>query len=411
MRISEYIDYALTLLRYVNRKIFSRVAFLQFNKDIITVYKPQADTTKINKFEFIDALRGVAALTIIVFHTVYIPIPNLQFPAIFGKFISVGGIGVTLFFAISAFTLYSSASSRKEESKKIIKFYLRRFFRIAPLFYCMIFFYVLTTGLLRVNLFNNHYLLKTLLLNVTFTYNFFPERIESIVWAGWTIGVEMIFYSLLPLLFLKVNNLAKSVLFAIYTIVISDLFNDYIKYYIKSKFNLSPEGWNHYVYMEFFNQLPVFAIGIICYFIYKKIIINVEKQYISSLLLALFFLFSIALVNDKFNFLIPNIYWWALNFCLLIFSLAIKSNKILVNKVTCFYGKISYSTYLIHPVIITHLLSTYQWIYSRFSFSTGFSLFVCVLLTLLILTPISLIAHYLIELPGIRFGKYLIAKI
>lgn len=99
------------------------------------------------------------------------------------------GVKVTLFFVLSAFTLYLSAFDRKGESNKISNFYLRRLFRIAPLFYFMLVVAVINF----VFTYHSYPSLNTILLNITFAYNFSPINFESLVWAGWTIGVEMLF--------------------------------------------------------------------------------------------------------------------------------------------------------------------------------------------------------------------------
>jgi peptidoglycan/LPS O-acetylase OafA/YrhL len=90
------------------------------------------------KLDFIDALRGIAALMVVVYHTALMPRPNLEIPIGLDKFVRLGGLGVVLFFVISAFTLYLSGNNRKQETNQLRKFYLRRLFRIVPLFYFML---------------------------------------------------------------------------------------------------------------------------------------------------------------------------------------------------------------------------------------------------------------------------------
>jgi len=34
---------------------------------------------------------------------------------------------------------------------------------------------------------------------ITFTYNFYPPWQQGVVWASWTLGVEMVFYALFPM--------------------------------------------------------------------------------------------------------------------------------------------------------------------------------------------------------------------
>lgn len=357
------------------------------------------------KLEFIDALRGIAALAIVIYHLVYIPLPNLKYPLVVDKFIRNGGSGVILFFVISAFTLFLSNDNRKTESNKTIKFYVRRFFRIAPLFYFMllcwipVYLYGLKTLISK----------KDILFNITFIYNFFPSKVESLVWAGWTIGVEMLFYLLIPILFIKITNLRKAVIWTFYSILTSDLFN----HIIKIEFNLPKEILNRYLLMNFVNQLPVFLIGTVCFFIWRDIIykkVNIgEEKALASLLLSVFVLLFIGIINRSVDFLIPEIYWKAIGFSLLVLSLSLWPMKLIVNKITCFYGKISYSIYLIHPLLIQSMIPVYRNIYAHFYIL--FSLLLCFLVTILLLTPIALLTYYIIESPGIRYSKKLILKL
>jgi peptidoglycan/LPS O-acetylase OafA/YrhL len=361
------------------------------------------------KLEFIDALRGIASLIVLIFHIVFLSRPNLQVPITFNKFIRFSGvIGVTLFFVISAFTLYLSTFNREGESNKTIKFYFRRLFRVAPLFYFMLVVWIINSILTS----HTYPSLTTILLNITFTYNFSPKDFDSLVWAGWTVGVEMLFYSLLPLISSKVNTLNKSVMFAICTIIASKIFTSIFNHYIKGEVVFA-KGADRYHYMNFMHQLPVFAIGIVCYFLYRKVMANaknINRKFISSLLLVLFIFLFCVLINNNFNLLMPRNYWLALNFCILIVSLALKANKILVNKITCFYGKISYSIYLTHSFVIFYMRPLYQRVYTSFNFSTSLSFLICIVITLLVVTPVSIVAYYLIEAPAIKYGKLLIGK-
>ena len=87
------------------------------------------------RLEFLDALRGLAAAYVVVYHTILIPQPSLALPR-WATTLAMGGYtGVTLFFMVSAFSLYFTMPLRLRESHPTRAFYLHRFFRIAPLFY------------------------------------------------------------------------------------------------------------------------------------------------------------------------------------------------------------------------------------------------------------------------------------
>ena len=100
------------------------------------------------RLEHIDALRGLAALAIILFHLVRIPNPDLPLPNYLSFISTVFGLGVPMFFIISGFSIFFSLTSRKQDRKWIPKFYLRRYFRIAPLFYFMLVFWSVRDALL-----------------------------------------------------------------------------------------------------------------------------------------------------------------------------------------------------------------------------------------------------------------------
>ena len=89
------------------------------------------------RLESIDALRGIAATYVVIFHVTRIPVPNLAVPDWLSMIVGGGGTGVTLFFVISAFSLCYTMPARLKEERPTLSFYRHRFFRIAPLFYAM----------------------------------------------------------------------------------------------------------------------------------------------------------------------------------------------------------------------------------------------------------------------------------
>src|SRR5688572_12152133 len=87
---------------------------------------------------FLDALRGLAAFFVIVYHMVLMPEPDLAVPR-WGHLVAHnGGMGVTLFFVVSAFSLFYTMPLRLREPRPWVSFFVHRFFRIAPLFYLWI---------------------------------------------------------------------------------------------------------------------------------------------------------------------------------------------------------------------------------------------------------------------------------
>jgi peptidoglycan/LPS O-acetylase OafA/YrhL len=94
------------------------------------------------RLDFLDALRAIAALWVVHYHLILIAQPHLAFPN-WAWLASIGGMGVTLFFVVSSFSLCHTMPIHDREDDRLLAFYLRRFFRIAPLFYFMLTFYCL----------------------------------------------------------------------------------------------------------------------------------------------------------------------------------------------------------------------------------------------------------------------------
>jgi len=91
-----------------------------------------------NRVPFLDALRGLAAIWVVVVHVAMLPSPRLQVAPFLDLFVVNGTMGVDLFFVVSAFSLCLSMPVHDREVRPMLGFALRRFFRIAPLFYLMI---------------------------------------------------------------------------------------------------------------------------------------------------------------------------------------------------------------------------------------------------------------------------------
>jgi peptidoglycan/LPS O-acetylase OafA/YrhL len=161
------------------------------------------------RLESIDALRDLAALYVLVYHLALIPTPKLKVPSWAARYVLTGGTGVTLFFIVSAFFLCLSMRTHRNEPAPVARFCLRRVFRVIPLFYLW-----MVLSWVRDFLLGVRHPWWEVLLNASFSsFNFLAGKNEGIVWSGWTLGVEMVFYLLFPLIFCYAGTLLKSLLF------------------------------------------------------------------------------------------------------------------------------------------------------------------------------------------------------
>lgn len=353
--------------------------------------------------DFIDALRGLAALYVLFYHTALIPAPPLEVP-IWGRDLFLnGGMGVTLFFVISAFTLKMSMHQRTDEPEAIKKFYIRRIFRILPLFYLWLGLSLVRDALL----FDVRHPLGTIALNASFLFNFFPGRNEGITWASWTLGVEMLFYLVFPLIHRYTSTLWKAVTFLLGTLVMAALFERLLSLYL----DITAPPYSSFLHFSIFTHLPVFAFGIVTFAVYDRWVKNDKiKAEIGYLMLAGSVFLFVALILGRLGFLFNTLYWQALMFALFTLGLSIVPAGQLVNPFTKYLGKISYSLYLNHPTIVLLLIPVYRQIYAvrmPITFQYG----ACIALTLAVLIVASSITYRLVEAPGMQAGSWLIRRL
>lgn len=94
----------------------------------------------IGNYKYIDALRGIAILMVVAVHVSQSN--SLKIDDLTRSILNNGSKGVQLFFIVSAFTLFMSFNNRYDkESTPILNYSIRRFFRIAPMYYLALIFY------------------------------------------------------------------------------------------------------------------------------------------------------------------------------------------------------------------------------------------------------------------------------
>jgi len=353
-----------------------------------------------SRLAYIDALRGLAALYVVLYHLVLLPNPHLVVPSWISPFIAAGGTGVTLFFVVSAFTLCASMNSRKGDSVR--NFYLRRFFRIAPLFY----FWIALAWVRDWRWFHVHQPWWKVLLSASFTYNFIPGQEQGFVWASWTLGVEMIFYLLFPLLYRGVTDYRRALGFFLATIVVATLYGYWV-----GLMPLPTDIRGSFLHFSFLHMLPIFSCGILTYHLYTTFFEDrpVNRNWGWVLLGGAGFGYA-ALLSNQLSFLLDSLYWQAIIYSTLLLGLSIIPWRPVVNRFTVFLGMISYSLYLNHPTLVAALTPLYNRIYAHLLPKTvQFGL--CVAVTLSCLIAASYMTYHLIEGPGQRFASNLIRRL
>ena len=192
--------------------------------DVLSHRKPQSEHVP-----FLDGIRGYASLWVILGHLcnfARLRVPVLSNPA----------DAVDIFMIVSGFLMTQHYLAREQKEPwsapgTWLRFYLRRFFRIAPLYY-----FVLIPALLLFAYFSSAEAalqggslvaatdptpktmsLGMVLLHVSFLFGLLPKYAASLSIPDWSIGLEMQFYAAFPFLMLltrKLNPLRLALLLA-----------------------------------------------------------------------------------------------------------------------------------------------------------------------------------------------------
>jgi len=354
------------------------------------------------KYQYIDSFRGLAILLVMLVHVAYMYDNQVieYLPSYIHQFIRNNKLSVQLFFMVSALTLSMSWNNRADESKRLTKFFIRRFFRIAPLFYIGIIYYSFDRflGFDLMNIDWGDLPKKMMLTSFLFINGFFPTYINGYVPGGWSITVEFTFYALVPFFFKRIKSLNQSLSYLFVLLIICYFTNTYVLGSLTSN--------SEFLYYNIVSQIPIFLYGITSYWI-----INAKE---SDLPLSRFNLSMMVLIIFLFSyFTLPFHYWGSLIWLILIVVQSKEPFRILSNFVLAGIGKVSFSMYLIHFTIISSLekLGWLDWFPATNAFTTVIYIVLSYLVVFLFTFLIANLTYKYIELPGMDLGKKLVKKL
>jgi len=205
---------------------------------------------------------------------------------------------------------------------------------------------------------------------------------------------------------LRIRNLNQSLQFFIFTLALRMVLQ-----LLLDRFPLIPSSrlWDEYLFFYPPNQLPVFASGIILYFL-----VNTPRAewHLEPALVFILSIMLLAQAATHTTFIFPVHVQFGIAFVVLGYALSLKAVYILVNPVMMYLGKISYSMYLVHFAIVNGLvtLNYVDWtpVNTPLLSAVNFCLrFVC----LVSLTALaSTISYHAIEVPFQNMGKRIIKR-
>lgn len=349
------------------------------------------------KFPSVDFFRGLAVLMVLFVHSNNY-FDQTGFEVAYLQIAELGQYGVQLFFVLSAFTLCHSYQSSldKKEKAPIKHFYIRRFFRIYPLYFLVFWAAYFLSSLDYSPLYT--------LLNLIFLNNYHPPMGNSgIVRFSWTLNVEMSFYLFFPFIFHWIRNW-KGLWFL-------PLVVDYLAVqllhlaeahpvWVRSVLHLRPEDLDPFTYKHLWMQLSVFLLG----FVLHRAILQKEKNaglpvlMVTLLALVGHFVFEVISFHLAFSALMLSLVYLCFRFSFTSFPGS------WVRRI----GVCSYSIYLLHFSAI--------WTFRQFVPGpiTGLPVadhlirFLSIVLMVWLMAEVSLRT---IENPGIELGRKLIRRL
>ena len=343
-------------------------------------------------------LRGIAAIAVFLFHLVHIG--NISVPEPFEFISQEFGKGVQLFFVLSAFSLMHSTRQKLHRSDWMIEYFIKRFFRIAPLYYLMmlgmIFWPRIVSGAWQFDF-------ETILLNLTFTFGFAPWT--GIVWAGWSVGVEMIFYAIFPVLLMTIRTPASTLMLVVISIFVTYAARTLLDAHYEHTVWLYQYNWG---YFSFAGNLCFFALGMYAFQVVNQ---PVQARAINNWVIPGFALGMLGLLlftnagsqlKQLWN---AEMIAWGIGLASLCAWQATRPGRWAANRVCEFLGERSYSIYLLHPVVIVLFRGRIEYLYDALTQIVGsYAYFLCAAIVFVPLIILAEITYRMVEVPFIRFG-------
>ena len=324
-----------------------------------------------NRLQALDALRGIAALGVVLFH--YLPYYHELYGHDFTppEILEFGRYGVHLFFMLSGFVIFMTL----QRTDNAGMFALARAFRLLP---------ALWIGIL-ITFFSVHALgpddrtvsIETALFNFTLLHSFFDH--PHVDGAYWSLVIEVTFYAWMAFLFYTIKRWQTLRLVLFGWVILSYLSVMNLEHLTATTFFITHE-------VLFASYAPLFISGILLY----------RWHTAGQLPLAEIVFLALSMSHAIIAYPAPfNVFVLA---CYGIFVLAIAGLlNFIVNKATLWLGSLSYSLYLVHQNVGYGIINQ--------SYTLGLSGATGVTMALLVAFILAILMHYYIEKPSLRWFR------
>lgn len=306
------------------------------------------------QIDSLDGLRGLAALIVVFSHTsnssmFFLPYLNLR---------GIGKSGVFLFFLLSSFLLTLPLLKKGREILTfpvMAHYWQRRFFRIYPLYTLYLLLGIVSTWILA-----NFFAKVGVAIPFELDWKGFLDHITLQKGKGvtWSIAVEFKFYFILPALVLVVSFTRSQGTWAVYLLLLALLLISQI---------ISPQSESIRNDARLMPYMPIFIIGMLLAVIQDNINIKGKTKNIELILKYLGYvgmagiIIMTPLAYSRLGDRVPNDYFhkqiflYAISWSFILLSAVNVPSfikKFFTMPILRFYGALSFSLYLFHPIFV-----------------------------------------------------------
>lgn len=353
------------------------------------------------RLPYLDAARGIAALIVIAGH--YICWGREHEPAVYASSILINASDAVSFFFVLSGMVLSYPYLVLGKSMDIRKYVINRFFRLLPAFFVAMLCFAayifrkepFVKGFLDVIVYNNHgFWEETLMIRGWSNY----------IYPAWTLGIELCLSMLVPF-FVIIAQRNRRALFWLLAVIL-----------IGGAPSISRFAFH-------------FVLGVIASSYFKELNDPSFRQrrvyrWRYAVLFLAYVLFSIRHIDKlspfgpSFKYLLEylSIDWFhftALSsfvfLCWLLLSK--KAQRVLNGSVFQFYGRISYTIYLVHALILSLFFDNLTPALTERLGGFWSTFFIGMAVVFASSTLFGYLMHIAVEQPGIRFGKRLISRL
>lgn len=335
----------------------------------------------------LDGMRGVAILLVVFYH-------NFGFV----NYFFFGWLGVDLFFVLSGFLITDILLRTKTQPHFLKRFYIRRIFRIFPLYYLILVTFFIVIPLFNIQIKGLDYFLQNQawlwLYLQNWLYIFKPPGDSLLLTHLWSLAVEEQFYVAWPFIVLLIKNTKKLFWFMCGLLAFVIFFRYFIWIYQIERLA--------YFNLYTFSRIDGICIGSMLALFRSFSYYTLRKYTLLIVLLFAAFNFLFYFFNRQSEYGLPFLAIIGYTTFAVLFGLlvneGIESSKfidaVFNNRILKFFGDISYGLYIFHwPVHLLLFPFSIKWITIYFTQTVSLAQFLSSLLTSLIAILISYLSY------------------